>query len=542
MNLSRRDLLKAAGLGAAGVAGATVVPWSGGLVDAASTSALAPRDMPKPFQVPFVVAPVLQPIAKTIAPDGVPVHIFSVEERPFKAHILPNGLTTTLFGYNAVVPGPTIHATTAHRSILRVRNHLPPTDPFLGTPSTTSTHLHGSPSLPQFDGYASDLTPPGFFKAYHYPNTETAVTLWYHDHGVDHTSENVYMGLAAQYLIHDKFEQRVLPQGEFDIPLTVRDALFRANGNLAFVTNDLFSLFGDVILANGRPWPVMRVKRRIYRFRLLAAAISRSWRFQLNDGDPVVMVGTDGGLMPKPQTVTQWRQGTAERYEFLVDFARYRPGERVILHNLSNPNNVDFANTDLVMAFDVTDEPFDHTDPTATQIPAVLRPNDPTMILTPADAVRTRTFQFSHDNGQWRINGHTWEDVINSNFQFCLATPNLNEVEIWELKNPGGGWFHPVHIHLLEFKILTRNGKPPFAYELGPKDVAYTGENETLRLIMRFGPHKGRYMFHCHNLVHEDHDMMGQFGVSFRPGEEDINDPITAAPAEVDDLPPQPPM
>jgi FtsP/CotA-like multicopper oxidase with cupredoxin domain len=542
MNVSRRDVLKAAGLGAVGLAGATIVPWSGGLVDAQNASRLAPRNMPEPFQMRFMVPPVLRPVATKMGPDGVPVHLFSVNERPFKARILKNGLTTTFWGYNGVTPGPTIHATTDQRSILRVRNHLPQTNPILGTPGTTSTHLHGSPSLPQYDGYASDLTPPGFFKNYHYPNTERAVSLWYHDHGVDHTSENVYMGLAAQYLIHDDFERRVLPQGEFDVPLTVRDALFRADGELGFQTNSLFSLFGDVILMNGIPWPVMRVKRRIYRFRMLAAAISRSWRFQLNDGDPVVIVGTDGGLVAEPQTVTQWRQGTAERYEFLIDFARYQPGERVVLHNLSNPNNVDFANTDVVMAFDVTDEPFDHTDPTWNTIPETLVTDDPAMLLQPSDAVRTRTLRFSHDGGQWRINGFTWEDVVNSNFQFCVARPGLNDVEIWELQNPGGGWFHPVHIHLLEFKILDRNGKPPFDFELGPKDVAYTGENETVRLIMRFAPHKGRYMFHCHNLVHEDHDMMGQFGVSFTPGEVDPNDPITAAPPQVDDLPPDPPM
>jgi FtsP/CotA-like multicopper oxidase with cupredoxin domain len=540
MDLSRRDVLKIAGIGAVGAAGATVLPWSG-VLEAQTVSMLAPRDMPKPFQMRFRTPPVLRPIATKMDPDGVPVDLFSVTERAFKARILPNGLTTTLWGYAGISPGPTIHATTNRRSVVRVRNHLPPTNPFLGYDATTSTHLHGSESLPQFDGYASDVTAPGFYKDYQYPNTERAVSLWYHDHGIMHTSENVYYGLAAQYPIHDDFERRMLPQGEFDIPLTVSDALFRADGELGFSDN-ASGLWGDVVLANGVPWPVMRVKRRIYRFRMLAAGISRSWRFQLNDGDPMVIVGTDGGLVPKPQTVSQWRQGTAERYEFLIDFARYRAGERVILRNLSNPNNVDFADTDLVMAFDVTDEPFDHSDPTWNTIPESLFTDDPVMRLKPSDAVRTRRLQFSHDGGQWRINGKTWEDVIDSGFQFCLARPKLNDVEIWELSNPGGGWFHPVHIHLLEFKILERNGKPPFDYELGPKDVAYTGENETVKVIMKFGPHTGRYMIHCHNLVHEDHDMMGQFGVSFTPGERDPNDPMTAAPPKRDNLPPDPPL
>ena len=514
-----------------------MLPW-GGLIDAQSRSLLAPRDMPKPFQMRFRTAPALRPIGKTMTPDG-PVDLFSVIERPAVVRILPNGLKTTFWGYNGLVPGPTIHATMGRPLVLRVRNHLPARNPLLGYEAKTSTHLHGSPSLPQYDGYASDVSRPGFYKEYHYPNTDGPVTLWYHDHAVHHTAENAYFGLAGQYLIHDAFERRMLPQGEFDIPLTVRDVQFGPTGELGFDSSSDTGLMGDVILANGVPWPVMKVKRRIYRFRMLTAAISRSFRFLLNNGDPMVVVGTDGGFMPKPQTVSEWRQGVAERYEVLIDFARYKPGERVILRNLSNPNNVDFADTDLVMAFDVTDEPFDHSDPTWNTIPAEM-PTSACMDLKPSQAKRTRTFVFEHEGDQWKINGKTWEDVIASDFQFCLARPGFNDVEIWEFTNPGGGWFHPVHIHLLEFKILERNGKPPFDFELGPKDVVYTGEGETVKLIMRFGPNRGRYMIHCHNLVHEDHDMMGQFGVGFTPGARDPNDPMTAAPPKVDNLPPDP--
>ena len=87
-----------------------------------------------------------------------------------------------------------------------------------------------------------------------------------------------------------------------------------------------------------------------------------------------------------------------------------------------------------------------------------------------------------------------------------------DSVEIWELENLSGGWHHPMHLHLVDFQILDRNGRPPFAYERGPKDVAYLGENETVRVITRFTG-TGRYMMHCHNIVHEDHDMMVQYEV-----------------------------
>ena len=80
---------------------------------------------------------------------------------------------------------------------------LPQQHRTLGYTPWTSTHLHGSASLPQYDGYASDVTQPGQWKNYHYPNFQDARTLWYHDHGVHHTAENAYMGLAGMYIMHD---------------------------------------------------------------------------------------------------------------------------------------------------------------------------------------------------------------------------------------------------------------------------------------------------------------------------------------------------
>jgi len=93
------------------------------------------------------------------------------------------------------------------------------------------------------------------------------------------------------------------------------------------------------------------------------------------------------------------------------------------------------------------------------------------------------------------------------------AFPKLNSVEIWRLTNKSGGWIHPIHIHLVEFKVLDRNGKPPEVYETGPKDSVFVGQNQGVRVIMRFADFTGTYLFHCHNLEHEDHDMMSQFHV-----------------------------
>jgi len=294
-------------------------------------------------------------------------------------------------------------------------------------------------------------------------------------------------------------------------------------------------MWGDVILVNGVPWPVMRVQRRIYRFRILNASIARSLRPQLSTGDALTVVATDGGLMPVAQQVVSYRHGGAERYEVLIDFSKYKPGQRIELRNLSNPNNRDYDHTNKIMAFDVTDEPV--TEQRWNTLPRVLATSD-VMQLTELQAKKTRSIRVERGNGEWQLNGQTWHDVVDSGYQKVLANPDLNDVEVWEIENKSGGWFHPVHIHLVDFRILSRNGKAPFAWEKGPKDVVYVGENEKVRVVMRFEHQRGKYMVHCHNLPHEDHDMMHQFSVGLKAGEVDANDPIDADPCKPDDLGP----
>jgi FtsP/CotA-like multicopper oxidase with cupredoxin domain len=535
--ITRREVLKIGGLGVLGTTGATVMPWATGL-DAKSVSALPANRMPQPFRSGFVRPPTIRPYKSTRTRDGEWTDHFELTMKAGWAEMVP-GLRTRVFGYEGVVPGPTIQISRGRRSSVRMRNHLPALNPVGGDSFTTSVHLHGSGSLPEYDGYASDLTQPGLYKEYHYPNFQPARTLWYHDHGVHHTAQNVYAGLFGQYHIHDPAERELLPQGEFDVPLMVGDIMFNADGQVRYDDRSTSGLWGDVIHVNGRPWPVMRVKRRVYRFRILNVSISRSYRFRLSTGDPVTMVATDGGLMPRSREVDQWRHGNAERYEVLIDFRKYRPGQRVVLQNLSNPNNRDYDHTDKVMAFEVTDAPFSTKDPTWRRIPHTLA-NSEVMRLRPSDATKERTLRVERKNGMWTINGRTWEDVINSNFQLVEANPRLGATEVWNLENHSGGWFHPLHIHLVDYRILSRNGRRPFDYELGPKDVAYIGENERVRVIAKFGPQRGRYMVHCHNLPHEDHDMMVQFAVGWQPGQPDQHDPILAAPAQVDNLPRRP--
>ena len=76
-------------------------------------------------------------------------------------------------------------------------------------------------------------------------------------------------------------------------------------------------------------------------------------------------------------------------------------------------------------------------------------------------------------------------------------------------------------MHLVDFQIVKRTGgqRPVLEYEQAAlKDVVLLGVNEVVQVLAKYTPWDGVYMFHCHNLIHEDHDMMAVFNVSVLEG------------------------
>ncbi len=216
------------------------------------------------------------------------------------------------------------------------------------------------------------------------------------------------------------------------------------------------------------------------------------------------MIASEAGLLQAPVSVSSLLMVPAERYEVIVDFARYAVGTSVVLKNLQGGDRT----TD-VMRFDIVRDAMD-----TSTVPAHLR----TIRRIPeADATVRRRFVFERTNGQWVINGMTFDPTR------IDATPRVGDTEIWTLENSSGGWLHPIHLHLLNFQVLDRNGKPPTAQESGWKETVRLGPNEIVRVIMKWPPipanggivgaFRDTYVFHCHNLEHEDHDMMLQFKV-----------------------------
>lgn len=380
----------------------------------------------------------------------------------------------------------------------------------------TSVHLHGSFSRSPFDGYADDITEVGQYKDYYYPNRQNARTLWYHDHAVDHTAENVYFGLAGFYVLHDSDELASgLPQGKYDVPLGIMARRYNPDGTLwdPEKNNELTSVYGDVIEVNGIPWPFFNVEPRKYRFRFLDLGISRTYKLflqadqQNNKGVNFTIIGSDAGLLAKPVPTDVLTMSIAERWEAIIDFTPFA-GQNLTLRNQKGVGaDSDFDATDRVLRFVVGKTVSDTSNNGA--IPNPLR----TVPFPPQTEVADRHFKFHHD-GEWLINGIGWNDGLAARL---LARPQRGSIEIWELENGGGGWSHPIHIHLIDFQVISRvNGKRGvLPYEAaGQQDVVWLGPGETVRVIARYSPWPGRYMFHCHNLIHEDHEMLAEFNVT----------------------------
>ncbi len=409
--------------------------------------------------------------------------------------IIP-GTQTTIWGYNGIYPGPTIRATRGREVVVRQLNNLQ---------ESMSVHLHGGHTPPDSDGVPYDLIGPGAAKKYTYPNNQAATTMAYHDHAIDTTGRHVYMGLVGFYIIRDPAEDPLgFPTGDADVPLLVQDKLFNSDGSLNYPLTDTTiqrGVFGDTLLVNGAVQPFLQVSQRRMRFRIVNASNARIYRFALTGGEPLVQIGSDGGLLATPVSRSSITLAPGERADVLIDFAAYAPGTSIILKNLdtSAPTISDIMRFDVVSGGTrVEDRP----------LPAVLdktmRPASETRPLR----VRTFTLEPTTVNGRtvWSVNNQLYDPAR------IDATPRLNAPEAWTFVN-NSGQPHPMHNHATQWRILDVNGAPPAAGDDGWKDTFLVPARGSVTVLGTFTDYTGGYVSHCHNIEHEDHAMMFNFEV-----------------------------
>ena len=456
----------------------------------AKAAGLAPR-----FQVPLPVPPVLDPVGVDATTD-----YYEIVQREAAVEILP-GRLTRIWGYDGRFPGPTIKAARGRTTVVRHTNQLR---------VPTVVHLHGGVTPPESDGFPTEHIRPGTSKTYTYPNDGRAATLWYHDHAMDRTGKNIYMGLAGFYLLQEDDDvSSQLPSGAHDIPLMIQDRLFDTNGSFVYDTFHGLAAKGGTILVNGAPWPRLEVATRKYRFRILNGSNATPLRLALSSGQPLVQIATDGGFLPEPVASASIPLAMAERVEVVIDFGSYPIGSHVTLQN-QHATDVTGQVANEIMRFDVVRAEEDDS-----VLPAALGRVPPIPV---AAAVRTRRFVFAGEPGlhlppaaHWAINGMDFDA------ERPIAAPRYGDVEIWHIENRKLlgflGLVHPVHVHLVAFQIIERNRKPPLPHEMGWKDTVAVAKGDEVKIIARFEGYRGRYVLHCHNLEHEDHSMMARFDV-----------------------------
>jgi spore coat protein A, manganese oxidase len=331
-----------------------------------------------------------------------------------------------------------------------------------------------------------------------------------------------------------------------DIPFIPEKACNGRPSDISPIFNPEF--FGNTIVANGRTWPYLEVEQRRYRFRFLNGCNSRFLILKLSNGLKFWQIGAEGGFLPAPVQLEQLLLGLAERADVIVDFTNVAVGTQVVLQNLAPDEpfgggvpGIDFepanpATTGQVMLFrvvpatsaDTSTPPSQLVLPALAPLPAATRSRQVSLNEEDSRTVRVSTDK----NGnvvldcakgepfgpRFAILGTVdggagvplrWDDAITEN-------PAVGATEVWEMYNFTED-AHPIHIHEIVFQVLERQpfGGPargPESWETGRKDTVIAYPGEITRVKATFD-RAGLFVWHCHIVEHEDHEMMRPYRV-----------------------------
>lgn len=414
-------------------------------------------------------------------------------------------------------------------------------------PEDTIIHWHGMFVEDKFDAHPRYAIATGKSYAYEFSVANRAATYWYHPHPHGRTAAQAYAGLASLFIVEDEQELALqealdLHIGRTDIPLVIQDRKLDAAGRLDYRPNkdELFAGYlGDTVLVNATPHPYLDVATRIYRFRILNGSNARVYRLAFAKGEQILqyqLIGNDGGLLEQPVLVREAFLAPGERIDMLLDLRDAEPGDTLYLKSLpfdpmhqesgadghgaghggmhgdhdGVPDGAEFE----IMKFQVMrKERFDRA------IPQWLSRVEPVRL---SDA-SSRSFVLNHRDGRWSINDWTFD------MDATPVTVTRGSTEVWEIRNEQRSMPHPMHLHGFHFQVLERINSPEqvrrgalahnglLATDLGWKDTVLAWPGETVRLAVDFTHGfvgNQRYLFHCHNLEHEDEDMMINFDVA----------------------------
>lgn len=449
--------------------------------------------------------------------------------------------------------GPILRVRQGQKVRLRFANDLP---------EPSIIHWHGLHVPDDMDGHPRHAIGPGRTYTYEFQVLNRAGTYWFHPHPHKITGPQVYKGLAGLFLVSDAEEAAAgLPSGEYDVPLVIQDRTFDAGNQLVYLPggmmDQMMGVLGDRILVNGRPDFVLPAATRPYRLRLLNGSNSRIYKLGWEDGTPLTVIATDGGLLERPVQRSYVVLGPAERVELWADFSGRPLGTELRLQSLAFAG-AEAGEMGRMMGrrvalpdggqFTVLRVKVDRRSDERSSLPERLSTVRRYRLEQAANAARPRTFTLAAKGMGWTINGRTFEMEAVAEDEAV----KLGDLEVWEFVNApghmmmmGGGMgmghggmhggsggvgmgqaeemAHPMHIHGLQFQVLARQVRPELAahwdtvragyVDEGWKDTVLVMPGERVKLLLKYEDFPGLYPFHCHNLEHEDLGMMRNYRV-----------------------------
>lgn len=405
-----------------------------------------------------------------------------------------------VLGYRNGLLGPTI----------RVQKGATVTIPFQNKMAEhTNVHWHGLVIPANMDGHPDQMIMANESFNFQFAVNQQAGTNWYHPHLHQLTGKQVTQGLAGLFIVESPEEKALnLPSGAYEVPLIIQDKRFNTDGTIKYsptMMEVMSGYMGDSILVNGTSKPYLEVSTRFYRFRVLNGSSARIYSLALSNGADFYVIGSDSGILAQPEKVKNLILGSGERADILIDFSSVKVGEMIYLINetFSTMGTAQGTQAFKIMSFNVNKQETD-----TFKMPTSLIPFSKIQ-----GSSKTRTFALTMDmmamsGGMHKINGKVFKaDRIDE-------TVNFGATEIWEFDNSTGDEPHTMHIHGVIFQVVSRtNGRATILpHEKAWKDTVLVAPKEKVQVIMTFGQ-KGKFVFHCHNLEHEDDGMMLNFEV-----------------------------
>lgn len=458
----------------------------------------------------FLAAAAALPLIGTWPSAHAAVSAHVLRAAPGRQQLVPeNYPDSEIWSFNGITPGPGLRARQGDTLRVLVKNALP---------QPTTVHWHGIRLPNAMDGVPHLTQPPiapgGEFQ-YEFALPD-AGTYWYHPH--ERSLEQVARGLYGALIVE---ERDPLPVDR-DVTWVLSD--WRLNKDATPVhdyDSNMFDLthagrIGNTVTVNGRFTPVggefaVRAGERI-RLRLINAASARIFRLKF-DGHAPQVIALDGHPVAPHAAAEGVVLGPGMRADLVIDCMR-KPGERFVVADTFYPRELRVMELVYQNEAPLRAKPLD--------APIALPPNP----LAEPDVARAQRHEIRFEGGAmgglreaefngvrqgiqqlvrehgvaWTINGvartgHVHEPMLtlNRNGHYVLAMHNDT------------AWHHPIHIHGIAFRVITRNGKPTQYREWS--DTVLLAPRERVEIAF-VADNPGDWMFHCHILSHQQGGMM----------------------------------